>query len=335
MNKRIRVFVAGVLCFALALAGQANAACVVRANVYFINGVNKPSEDEVAKTAEFLAKRVQRFSAQANSIQLVTYLYNDSDGLMLDTLYELAAKKAVERNAIVSEMVVSVGMAAFGMVSPLSETDQQSVRLRVAEIITSALPTKTQAMVSDFSQRVATESLNSGTQAVLVPHSQGNMFANAVYDTLKLTLPANISRGLGVVNIANPAARAPSSLYLTASQDRVINLLATSQAVLGMTFTPMTPNYNASAAALQTDPWGHGFVEVYLSQTLPTGTTPVNSIASAVIGKVDTAMIKTSTFYDTPNFYYDANGLKQPKPPGSPVDSSVVEVCFPAPIGGI
>lgn len=189
------------------------ATCPADSNVYFVNGVNKPSEKEIVKDVNKLTNIVKSYSIKAANIQKVDYLYNDSDGLMLDTLYELAAQKAAERNGTVADYFLSVGFSAFGLIGPLSDADQLEVRRKVAKVISQVLPEKTQALVSQFSSRVANESLNAGLQAILIPHSQGNMFANAVFDNLKLALPVNIFRGLGVVGVASPASWAPSGLY--------------------------------------------------------------------------------------------------------------------------
>ena len=310
------------------------AACTQSGVVYYINGINKPSYKDVEYSSKVLYDSISSFSKNASSAKKVTYLYNHSN-IVVDALYTLAEQKAAERNAKISDMFISVGLAAFGLVSPLLDAEQQNVRTLMAGVITAQLPAKTQALVTAFSQRIANESLNNGLQAILVSHSQGNMFANAVYDNIKLTMPANLSRGLGVVNVANPSNRAPSSLYITSNQDLVINLLASVQSLWSLTLPPMAPNFSASAGALLIDFTGHGFNEVYMSQALPTGTTPAKSIAAAVIADVDAAMYRTSTFLDSPSYYIDSNGVKQPRPPGFPADSTSVVVCFPGAVGGV
>jgi hypothetical protein len=159
------------------------------------------------------------------------------------------------------------------------------------------------------------------------------MFADAVFDNLQLSLSRNRSRGMGIVSVASPGIKAFDSLWLTAYQDLVINLIASSQALLTWTLAPLQPNFNASAAALLKDPWGHSFTGVYLAQDLPSGATPANSIAAALVKKVDIGLVNTSTFHDAPG-YILVDGVKQPRPPLLPYDSTVVQVCFPEPVGG-
>lgn len=327
-------FCAALIGPALVFAQTAPLNCQVSADIYYVNGVNKPVKREVGEAAFFLERKIRNFTKNTSGVKKVTYLYNDSDGLMFDILFELAQQKAAERNSVLSELFVAVGQAAFGLVSTLTDTDKNDVQNAVAGVISSKLSSKTLQLVSDFSLRVATESLSRGIQAILVPHSQGNMFANEVYDGLKLSLPPQLFRGLGVVNIATPTGFAKSNLYLTAYQDLVINLLSRAQSYFGLALQPLRPNFDASVAALDHDISGHGFTEVYLATNLPYRTSPENSIAASTVSLIDRAMTQTSTFYDNPSFIY-VNGIKVPKPPGYPASSTSVMVCFPGAVGGL
>lgn len=120
---------------------------------------------------------------------------------------------------------------------------------------------------------------------------------------------------------------------MTSYQDTVINLLATSQSFFGLTLPPLAANFDASMSSHLYDTLGHGFTEVYMSQNLPSGTSAANSIAAAIVKKVDTALYRTSTFFEAAS-YILVNGVKVAKPAGFPADSSSVMVCFPEPVGG-
>jgi hypothetical protein len=109
----------------------------------------------------------------------------------------------------------------------------------------------------------------------------------------------------------NPASRAPSNLYLTINQDVAINVLSAAAALLLGSGQPMAPNFDASAVATSRNPLGHAFNEVYMATDLPNTT---NSIAAAIVAKIDSAMYRTSTFTDSPSFIFDANGNKIAKP---------------------
>lgn len=324
-----------IICTAAVVLSQfslGQTTCSISANIYYINGLNNPNEGKVQDDSNMLGSTIAKFSTKTTGIKKVYLLYNNTDNLLLDTLYIYAAQKAAERNSAVADVFVSVGLAAFGLVSPLTDAEQLSVRQSVNKLIVSTLPSKTQEQVTEFSRRISVESLNVGTQVVLVPHSQGNMYADAVIDNINLSLPRNRARGLEFVSVASPGIKAFNSLWLTANQDLVINSLASSQALLGWTLPPMRPNIDASSAALMRT-FGHSFTGVYLAQDLPTGTTPANSIAAALVKYIDIALTNSSTFHDAPN-YILVNGVKKPRPPTLPYDSTVVQVCFPDVVGG-
>lgn len=248
--------------------------------------------------------------------------------------YEFAAQKALEKKTVTSEEFVSTALAAMGLDSPLPEDEKQTIKNRYAALVAEILPPATQDLITMFAQAVSTQSLSQGIQAILVPHSQGNLFANEVYNSLWSSLPTHLFRGLGVVNVANPANRAPSNLYLTSVQDTVINMLAYLQSFISNSLRPMKANFDASATSREREAWGHGFTEVYLAHDLPLGTTPENSIAAELVKKIDSAMYNTSSFWDNPSYYFP-NGVKTQKPPNFPADSTRVQVCFPGPVGGV
>ena len=335
MNNNIKSIIVFIVISLIWLPfAHAQSSCEIKADVYFINGVNKPDKKDVGKMADQLGYILNKISKTDLNIRNVTYLYNESDGFLLD-IYEYAAQKAVERNAAVTDLFLSFGLTALGYVSTITDADQLAVRQRVAEVINRDLPPKTQQQISEFSERVNQSSLSAGVQAVLVPHSQGNLFANSVVDTLKLSEPAERFRGLGVVNVASPTYNAPSGLHVTLRQDFVIQDAALLALATGK-LPPLAYNFDAPGAN-EVDPksmTGHGFTEAYLSEKIPTGTVPANSAAAFLVGKIDTALYKTSTFYDPPSWIFDAQGNKVPKPPGYPVDSTVTQVCFPGPVGG-
>lgn len=331
--KSKRFFSLVVAIFSSFTYGQIN--CPVKSDVYYINGVDSPDEQNIRDVSTKLNVKLRTFSKSYQDILKTTYLYNDSDGIFLDTMWEFSAQKAVERNLAITDAFVSFGMAALGYVSAVSDADQIAVRQKVAGIINRDLPAKTLALLDQFSTRVKSDSLNNGVQAILVPHSQGNMFANAVYSSLSLSEAPSRFRGLGVVNVASPAHTAPSGLYLTLKQDLVISDLAVLGSLGSATLTPLPYNFDAPGAnEVDGLGFGHNFLNVYLSETIPRGTVPANSVAAVLVGKIDTALHKTSTFYDSPSWIFDAYGNKVPKPVGAD-DSSVAQVCFPEPVGGL
>ena len=81
------------------------------------------------------------------------------------------------------------------------------------------------------------------------------------------------------MNVANAAASAPSGLYITSFQDLVIALLG------GLAMPP-----NTTAGISRIDLSGHGFEEIYMSTSLPSGAAPRDSMAGKVCALVQLAL---------------------------------------------
>jgi hypothetical protein len=100
-----------------------------------------------------------------------------------------------------------------------------------------------------------------GHRVMLVPHSQGNLYANAVYGRLSSINTSDINlEAFGTAGAASPANFvATGDGYVTSDTDHVIDLLRT--------FIPATLNSNNNSVPFTTseDRLGHGFYEIYTS----------------------------------------------------------------------
>lgn len=223
----------------------------------------------------------------------VNYLYNPSDGLLVDVLEEVATQKVAELGVKFADALLEVGFAAFGRVSTLSAAEQEEIRDRVSAFIQDTSLSSyeftidgttytTADLVHDFRDRVLTE-LGQGTEVVLVAHSQGNFFANETYTAVRAAAPPAVSQGLAVVNVANATLDTPSGLWITTHQDRIIWPLRYYNLA-------MNSNFDAEGS-YAFDLTGHGFAEIYLKTQLPTGrTTEADSIAGHVMALLQQAL---------------------------------------------
>lgn len=109
--------------------------------------------------------------------------------------------------------------------------------------------------------------LNSGDKAIVIAHSQGNMFANAILNSVVANQSPNLAAGLKIVSVATPASSSQDVRYKTANQDRVINILSTGQAVSLGAPLPLISNIDVPGA-LNYDTNGHGLLEVYVNPSL-------------------------------------------------------------------
>lgn len=96
---------------------------------------------------------------------------------------------------------------------------------------------------------------------LLVPHSQGNLYANAAYAKLTTGNDAIPTTAIGIMGIASPAAYvAGNGDYVTSSNDLVIGGLR----LLGLTVL----NSNITISLTTDDLLGHGLKEVYFNTGL-------------------------------------------------------------------
>ena len=109
-------------------------------------------------------------------------------------------------------------------------------------------------MHQDASEKVKTQ------KVLLVAHSQGNFYANSLYDTLAGKIGGVPTQSIGVYGVATPASRvAGDGKWLTSSTDKVIMGLVGNISPRGV----MTANTNISLSPGD-DKLGHKFSEVYL-----------------------------------------------------------------------
>lgn len=110
-------------------------------------------------------------------------------------------------------------------------------------------------ILDDASKKVSTQKL------LLVGHSQGNFYANNLYDAVASKPGGVPKQSIGVYGVASPATRvAGGGKYLTTSSDRVINSLA-----LKLVNNKILPsNINLSLQSVLDGSNGHSFSDTYL-----------------------------------------------------------------------
>lgn len=267
------------------LAADTFTPCRPGASVIYVNGVSKPNEQDISDSADALRTEIAHFNVTC--VAEVNYFWNDSHLFgFWDLLVEFTTQKATELGVGFVDLYTQVYLAAFGIGSTLSQANQEQLLSRTAALIQGiALSTTPGAnltvgrVVQQLRDRVVTE-LGRGTAVVLVAHSQGNLFANEAFTAVQAKVPQSISQGMAVVNVANASINAPSGLWLTAHQDRVISALGP---------FALSSNFDANGAK-NLDWTGHGFVEVYLSRTLPASTAESGSIAARLVTLLQQAL---------------------------------------------
>lgn len=120
----------------------------------------------------------------------------------------------------------------------------------------------TAKIISDINSQTS-----SGTPLLLVPHSQGNFYANILYGDLIAT------HAVKIVSVATPAtSTAGNGDYVNSKNDRVVT-----------TIVETARTWNVDIPKTDTDSMGHSFTAVYLDPVLAIG-------RKAVLDKIETAL---------------------------------------------
>ena len=115
-------------------------------------------------------------------------------------------------------------------------------------------------MLSDISAKLTTQKL------LLVPHSQGNFYANAIYSNLA-DKPGGLPAGaIGIFGVASPASHINGGGdWITSDTDEVIAGIVGGISPKGILPTNTTIIFNDSDG----DPLGHDFTKIYLKYKTP------------------------------------------------------------------
>lgn len=105
--------------------------------------------------------------------------------------------------------------------------------------------------------------LKAGNRLVLVAHSQGNLFANVLLNSFS----AKTKRAIRIVHIA-PASQILKGGHSLADKDVVIAGIAGTGRVASVTISIPEANRRPPGANGRVDPYGHGFVEIYLNKEM-------------------------------------------------------------------
>jgi len=218
-----------------------------KTDIYFGNGVWN-SEGEAEKSAKEFQRHINIKLIQDNPKLKAKYgevklQYNWSHGKMIDlleTFYQL--KEAGQISEEIFFTLVDELMAK--QVSDITNEDLRSLREQLVNLIESTEEDEVDQMLVKYYN----ESFKYGHRVLLVSHSQGNMFANRVYERINPTEYKNYFANL---QVASPASEVKASKgdYVTGFIDPIINPI---------------PGSMSSNADLDF-PGGHKFVEAYLA----------------------------------------------------------------------
>ena len=221
-----------------------------KTDIYFGNGVwNSAKDAEVSIRAlhekiinPFVTKNDPKLKAKYGEVKLQ---YNWSHGKMIDLLETFYQLKEVGQigeetfSTLVDELMAK-------QVSDITNEDLKSIREQLVNLIESTEEDEVDKMLVKYYD----ESFKYGHRVLLVSHSQGNMFANRVYEKIN---PTEYREYFANLQVASPASKVKASKgdYITGFIDPIINPIPGS----------MSSNSNLDF------PGGHKFVEAYLASS--------------------------------------------------------------------
>ena len=224
-----------------------------KTDIYFGNGVWNSAKDAEANIRElhekiinpFIIKDDPKLKAKYGQIKLQ---YNWGQGAMLDVLetyYQLREAGQVQDY----QFYAVIALLTRG--NP-SLTLEAIASQKLMEPFTRDWE---QGNADEMWQKYYDESFKLSHQVLLISHSQGNLFANKIYDTIN---PTEYKAYFANLQIASPASevKAEKGDYVTLSTD-----LTSADPVINFIPGSMSPNASGES--------GHAFVSAYLSQEDP------------------------------------------------------------------
>lgn len=260
--------------------------------IVFINGVNN-SPEEAGVNLRALQRLLNETTHKGQPLDY--YLtYNPTRGLLSD-IADAASLKAVEIGAPFSSVIslYLLSNVIDPIIGGLDQITQTNLRADVAAYYSHVLSAATAQDIAsdpDFGKIVASVSgLSSGRALLLVGHSQGTLYANAVYQ--QLLVGGRQVSSVAVTGAAVMATKVAGNYqtYVNSSTDAVLNGARALGAVAAATDPGPFPTFPPPSPP--EDPiLLHSFSGIYANPTYGLAT----SLRNAVLGGLDTLSIPTT-----------------------------------------
>jgi hypothetical protein len=226
-----------------------------RFEIFHINGI-QTTEADASRNLDLLATDY----GNSHNEHLIAYrlAYNPTQGALLD-LVDVFAQKLNEYPGATFAMIVR---AFLGRVrNPLPETLADELqRILIERIRGTGYVSLNDADLARVVDRIRSQRMD-GAKTLLVPHSQGNLYANSAYAVLtQAAINPVPTKSLAIVGVASPASfvAGTNGRYVNSRQDLVLYGL---RKLLGA--GAVLPANVAQPVTLD-DPLGHNFQAIYL-----------------------------------------------------------------------
>ncbi|MDK2125248.1 hypothetical protein [Parachitinimonas caeni] len=240
--RLLKPLMSTLLAFASASVFAANGETAV----VFVNGMNNTFDDAIA-SMQVLKQRVSARGAGKGYVY--GNAYNATNGFFSD-LYQVFKQKGQEGEKVSGFWQMVDG----GNVTPgwMSTALRDKYVATLSKEVTPELPEHL---------KFYRQHLSANRKLVLVPHSQGNLYAN-ISQNILIGESAAQAPNVFAVGVASPAARTmPNSTYVTSSADAVIGALRIIKSVL--------PSNISQGFHPFKDFLGHSFTKIYMDSSMP------------------------------------------------------------------
>ncbi len=260
------IIIALSLCISTSFADdQSSGVCVSGYKVYYLNGI---FSDPIDRTISAHVVK-QMIGNSYNGETLTVYVSNNPSSWNEDLL-EVFAQKLEEDPTLSWQLFfkwVSGSFISSALTQALLDYFDINYAQEARELIERLASTSSysDSTVVDLASTYYSSLLN-GYRVMVVPHSQGNLYANAIYNKLNKINDSNNQKidtdAFGTAGAASPANYvATGDGYVTSDTDHVIDLL---RAVVP---TTLPSNDDSVPFTTNADRLGHGFLGIYTNSS--------------------------------------------------------------------
>lgn len=280
---KLIIFFAFSLLFGTSVLSQpTNPPVDKNATVFFINGIGKSDEGQVFRDINRLRQTLREFCPRYN--QRVQLLFNESNGtgvtgVLQDIFFDVARQRLAEAAVPFASTIFNVVSATYGFANSLTENEVRDLNARFVSDANRAIVSVDSVDKQNRFSQIVNSSITQSRSALIVSHSQGNLYANGVHADLSASGNRFFQGGLHILSVASPSSFTPYGNHYTSIQDLVIN---------GLRVLPLPPPLpgNVDLTGFERfDRSGHNFVDVYLSGELPNGSLGRTSSAGRIVSR--------------------------------------------------
>lgn len=255
LKHLVSSLLAVILLFTTSVTNAAIDACSPSSNflIAYINGVNTTKEE--ARRNNRLLKEAVGTSHNGEQVE-VMLAYNQTRGL-LDDVVDVLRQKSREYPGVSSDLIFKA--LVNGTVSSLlpESLKEYVANFHINKIKESRLVSYSDDDLKDIVSAIRAK-VTENRKILLVPHSQGNIYANAAFAELISGNNAVPVSAIKILGIASPAAYvAGNGDYITSSNDLVISGLRASG------FSVLDANFTIGVST--DDILGHSLKDIYLN----------------------------------------------------------------------